>query len=432
MWSASAQPASLLNGLERTTWYFAEGSCATTDRETLEFLNPGSRTALVLTMLVRADGRRVYAVTDVDPRSRGTLDASFAAGYGDLLAAIVRSSEPIVAERTVYHGSADEEGTGAALSVGQASTAPYWYLPRTRINADEQERIALLNPYPFTVDAVVSFVRHGRLQKAANLAVGPVSVIGVQAPDGATSATVASASKSGGLVVEERTIYGDGRGYTVLPGLTTLSDDVYLQHAGAGGGADTLMVFNPNRVPAALSLTPVASPSARVRRVVVPALGQLAVALRGGDLGSNVALHVHSSPAVATSYEGRLPRSGEASLARTYRGSVVGSPAGAARIHELAEGDTRQNSSGPRETLYLANVNAHSTQVSIRMLSTRSRVTSKQLSLRAAASVALDINGWSPAGQHGLIVTSELPILVTRTIDFNESADRLMSSGVTG
>ena len=39
------------------TWYFAEGSCDKTDRETLAFLNPGPRTALVLTTLIRADGR---------------------------------------------------------------------------------------------------------------------------------------------------------------------------------------------------------------------------------------------------------------------------------------------------------------------------------------------------------------------------------------
>jgi hypothetical protein len=66
------------------------------------------------------------------------------------------------------------------------------------------------------------------------------------------------------------------------------------------------------------------------------------------------------------------------------------------------------------------------------MLSTRSRVTSRLLALAPAESVAIDTNAWNPQGQHGLIVESTLPILVTRTIDFNESADRLMSSGVAG
>ena len=112
---AIQQQSSLLTGQERTTWYFAEGSCAATDHETLAFLNPGPRRSLVLTTLIRSDGHRLGVVTDVDPRSRGSLDASFSAGSGDLLAAIVHSSEPIVAERAVYHGSRVEEGTGAAL-----------------------------------------------------------------------------------------------------------------------------------------------------------------------------------------------------------------------------------------------------------------------------------------------------------------------------
>jgi len=103
-----------------------------------------------------------------------------------------------------------------------------------------------------------------------------------------------------------------------------------------------------------------------------------------------------------------------------------------ARIHEFAEGDTRASRGNPRETLYLANMNPHLAQVSITMLSTRSRVTSRLMTLPAAGYAAIDMNDWNPRGQHGLIVLSTLPILASRSIDFNESADRLISSGVTG
>ena len=175
---ADSQSGSLLTGLERTLWYFAEGSCAAGDRTTIAFLNPGSRLALVLTTVIRTDGRHVYATTDVAPRSRGTLDASFAAGYGDLCAAIVRSSEPIVAERTVYHGSAAEEGTGAATTAGLESTAHRWYLPRLPVSSKEQEQLAILNPYPFAVQAAVALVRRGRLKAPSSVSVAPLSVVG--------------------------------------------------------------------------------------------------------------------------------------------------------------------------------------------------------------------------------------------------------------
>jgi hypothetical protein len=243
---------------------------------------------------------------------------------------------------------------------------------------------------------------------------------------------VATGARTAGLVVEERTTYGNGRGYTVLPGLTTLSVDAYLLHPGAGGGDDIVMAFNPNRRPVVLSLAPLASPQARTRRVTVPALGQLAVRLRTGDVGMDVALHLRSSAPIAMSYEGLLPAIGESTLAKTYRGSVIGNLTAPARIHVFAEGDTRQMSSNPRETLYLANTNALETRITIHMLSTRSRVTSLFLTLAPAGSLAIDLNDWYPPGQHGLIVVSTLPILVSRTIDFNESADRLLSSGLTG
>ena len=413
-------------------WYFAEGSCDQTDRETIAFLNPGPRRALILSTLIRSDGRLIYAVTNVDPRSRGTLDASFAAGYGGLLAAVVHSSEPIVAERTVYHGSASEEGTGAASSLGQRSTARTWYLPRTRLSSDEQERIAVLNPYPFVVKAAISFVRHNRLQAAVHLMVPAMHVVGVNVPDGATSAIVASVSASGGLVVEERTTYGNGRGYTVLPGLTGLATDEFLQRPGAGGGHDTLMVINPNHSPAVVTLTAIASPSAHARRVTVPLLGQLSISLRPGDLGSNVALHVQSTVAIAVAYGGFLPPSAEGALEKIYRGSTVSSLSTPARIHEMAEGDTRQLLSNPRETLYLANTNAHTAHVAILMLSTRSRLIARSVTLPPAGSVAIALNGWGPRAQHGLLVISDLPILASRAIDFNESTDRLLSSGVAG
>ena len=116
----------------------------------------------------------------------------------------------------------------------------------------------------------------------------------------------------------------------------------------------------------------------------------------------------------------------------SYRGSAVATPAQPVRIHEFAEGDTSASPGNPRETLYLANMNPHATQITITMLSTRSRVTRRLMVLPAAGYAAIDMNDWKPRGQHGLIVPSSLPILASRSIDFNESADRLMSSGVTG
>jgi hypothetical protein len=429
---AASAALSLLTGVERHTWYFAEGSSARTDRETLAFLNPGPAMALILTTLLRMDGRRVTAVTNVAPRSRGTLDASFAAGEGDLLAAVVRSSEPIVAERTIYHGSAQDEGTGAALTLGQTATAHTWYLPRQSIASGEDERIAILNVYPFALRARIAYVRNGRLQPPVSVPVPALSVVGQRVPGGVASAVVTNDAASGGLVVEDRTVYGGGRGYTVLPGLPQAGTDGYLVRSSAGDAHDFLMVFNPNPRTALLSIGPAASLAAAARRVRVSAGGQTLIELRPGETAGSGALRLHSDRPLAAAWAGFLPPSGEVTLARIYRGSAVLTESAPARNHVFAEGDTRALLSRPLEVLTLVDPGPRPAMVTVTQISTGGRVNRISLRLAAGASSRLPINGWGPAAQHGLIVTSSVPILTLRSIDFNQSTSRLQSTGASG
>lgn len=83
------------------TWLFAEGSTGAPFQEFILLANPGSAPASVTVELMREDGSSVSRKVDLGPASRATLDAN-AAVPNAAISVRVRSTQPIVAERTMY------------------------------------------------------------------------------------------------------------------------------------------------------------------------------------------------------------------------------------------------------------------------------------------------------------------------------------------
>ena len=430
-----------------TLWYFAEGSSERLDREILSFLNPGPRPAQVLTTLVRADGRHAYVVTDVGPFGRASLDAGFAAGQGAGLAASVRSTAPIYAERALYHASLLAEGTGGALMAGQTQTASRWYLPRLRVTGDDRQRISILNPGARSLSVSISLAdaRRGLLRPFRVIPLGPLSRATVDLPHDAVASVVSVLSPAAdGVVAETRTLYSAARGSSETAGQRELTRDAFLLDPLAGGGRDYLMLLNPGPGMATVRLSaqlmdgrPAAMPGGKPARgplatLRVPARSQSLWRLPSRAQGW-ARLHLQASSPIAASYVGFLPRGQERVLAKDYVGSVVASLAQPARLHAFAEGDTRPLLSDPHETLIVSNPGGRAARLTVRLLATGGSKRERALTLAPGATVRLAVNGWAPPSQHGLLVRSDQPILAERTLDLNEGFVRLRSSGsVTG
>lgn len=422
--AAAPGPGATVRGAS-TLWYFAEGSSATSDREELSFLNPGMHPVYVVTTLVRGDGRHVYAVTGVPSRGRGTLEAGDAAGQGDLLAAVVRSTGPIYAERALYHGSQAGEGTGAALAPGLPAPALHWYLPHPRTRADERERLAILNPGAGAVRVTIAVVERGALRVLRRVVVPPLAVRGEQVPGGAASAVVTASGQ--GVVVEESTRYAQDRGFTLHSGLTGLSTHAFLIAPADDGRQGYLLLLNPGGVGVQARVT---GPGiAGALRQYIPAMGQAAVRLAGLQAAGMVQLAADRP--IAASYLGYLPPGGERSLARSYRGSASSALIEPASDRAFAAGDTRLLLSDPQETLLLANPGTAAARIRLTALATGGRSVTETLTLAGGAETSQPINGWSPPSQHGLVVTADHPVLAVLANDFNEGVDELLSSGLT-
>ncbi len=412
-------------------WYFAEGSSAITDRETLDFLNPGATPAYIVTTLVRADGRRVYAVTNVPPRGRATLDAADAAGPGAGLSAIVQSSEPIYASRTMYHGSALEEDTGAAESPGLRGPGPNWYLPALDVIGGESERLSILNPAQTPVTVRVLTAVHGSLREYRQVTLPGLSLSTVNVPNGAASSEVLQLGPGNGVVVEEERTYQNDDGYIAASGLPAPITSGYLLTPGAGAGKDAVLLLNPGPQYAAVTLTGIDRNQKTVwtHTVDLPPTREMRVDLPSNDAGWGAVI-LQTNHTVAASYTGILAPGGEKTLARHYAGSVSGAFAQPAREHVFAEGDTRALLSAPKETINLENPTSSSVHVSLILLGTGGIRLSRSITLAPHADTVVNVNGWAPPGQHGVVALSDQPILAVQSIGFNEGVDRLYSAGI--
>lgn len=431
--SAPSVPSTPAAGLS-PTWYFAAGSSGQHERETVAVLNPGSRPAYLVATLLREDGRRVFLVGQAPAGGRSTLDVGFAAGRGGVLGVVLRSTEPVLAERTVSHASPVIDGTAAALTPGYAAPSPVWYLPRLPIAADETERLSLLNPGASGIRVAVSAVIHGRLRPYAQLRLAPLSVRSLALPAGVTSAEVRAVGPTGvGLVAEAQTLYSGGRGATVVASLPDLSSEGYLPGP-SGGAHEYVMLLNPHPAPASVALTSLdgSGRATAVRGLVLPAGGQAAVDLAGGAMGARRVLLVRSSLPIAAGYAGLLGRVAEPALATIYHGSTVTAWAQPARALRFAEGDTRLLLSDPREALTVTNTSLASAELTVAIAAGGHPAPMHSITLAPRATIRLELNGIGTPDQHGLILRASRPVIAWHSIDLNRGAIRLLSPGIAG
>jgi hypothetical protein len=141
-------------------------------------------------------------------------------------------------------------------------------------------------------------------------------------------------------------------------------------------------------------------------------------------------LHLRTDEPSAVDYLAYLQQSGERTLAQVYRGSVSAPLTVPARLHAFAEGDTRLMLSEPRETLLLRNPGPTAINVQVLVLAAGAVRAERRLTITGNASMEINMNTWIGPSQHGIVVRSDRPILVGRSIDFNENADRLLSYGI--
>lgn len=263
-------------------WYFAEGNVADYSQR-LAFFNPTNEQADARVTLVRPGSSPVTRIVPVPPNARADLVVNDLVQGAPALPAIVESSAPILAERTMGRNTDIDGGPGIS------ELSRVWYFAEGSTEDGSRTYLVLFNPNPAAVQASVTYMRRDGVnyRQAVQIAGQSRLVIAVNditQPDGELPLAGADFGVqviAGQPIAVERTMrFGpDQAGLHTGRGIATLSRTWHFAEGTTEGDFRyRLLILNPNNQPASTEATFMGPDGeTEVRRYAVPPRSQLAV-----------------------------------------------------------------------------------------------------------------------------------------------------------
>ncbi|GAB4430879.1 MAG: peptidoglycan recognition family protein [Chloroflexi bacterium OHK40] len=266
----------------RARWYFAEGNVADYSQR-LAFFNPtGSQTDARVT-LVRPGGTPVTRIVSVPASGRADLTVNDLVQGAPALPAIVESSAPILAERSMALTTDIDGGPGIT------SLSRVWYFAEGSTDAGNRTYLVLFNPNAAAVQASISYMRRDGVNFEQPVTIGGqsrlvVSVNDITLPDGrlplAGSDFGVQIIAAQPIAVERTMRFGPNQtGLHTGRGIATLARRWHFAEGTTEGDFQMrLLVLNPNSQPARAAAT-FMGPDGRseTRRYAIPPRSQLAI-----------------------------------------------------------------------------------------------------------------------------------------------------------
>jgi hypothetical protein len=266
----------------RARWYFAEGNVADYSQR-LTFFNPTSAQADARVTLIRPGASPVSQIVPVPPNGRADLTVNDLVQGSAALPAIVESSAPILAERTMSLTTDIDGGPG----IDELSRV--WYFAEGSTAGDSRTFLILFNPNPATVQATVTYMRRDGVNFEQPVAIPAqsrtvIAVDDITLPDGQlplASADFGVQVVASQPIAAERTMrFGDNStALTTGRGVSALSRTWHFAEGTTEDGFQyTLLILNPNNQ-AASTVATFMGPDGRkeTRRYAIPPRSQLAV-----------------------------------------------------------------------------------------------------------------------------------------------------------
>lgn len=266
----------------RARWYFAEGNVAEYSQR-IALFNPTATQADARVILVLPGQTPITRIVDVPANGRADLTVNDLVQGIPALSAVVESSAPILAERTMSL-TTDIDG-----SPGITSLSRVWYFAEGSTEGNAQTYIILFNPNPTPTQATVRYLRRDGITFEQPVTVGAqsrlvIAVHDITLPDGSRPLLGTSFGAqiiAGQPIAAERTLrFGPDRsGFHTARGIVTLSRRWHFAEGTTEGDFRMrLLVLNPNTQPARVTATFLtADGRAEARRYAVPPRAQLRI-----------------------------------------------------------------------------------------------------------------------------------------------------------
>ena len=253
----------------RKTWYLAEGSTAGGMETWVLVQNPGENTATVSLSFMTSRGPVGGPVFRMPARSRKSFHVADTVKDNYQVSTKVTADRPVVAERSMY-------GPGRAWahnSIGASAPSALWYLAEGSTAGGMEDWLLVQNPtYPEANITITYMTRNGAVA-GPSVTIPSSSRMTFHVADSVPGCWEVSAKVSSDKpVVAERAMYGNNRAWAHESlGASAPKKTWCLAEGSTGGGMETwVLVQNPNRSPASVSLTymtpggPVDGPTARI------------------------------------------------------------------------------------------------------------------------------------------------------------------------
>lgn len=280
----------------RARWYFAEGSVAGYSQR-FSFFNPSASPADANVILLRDNGPPVTRIVAVPAGGRADLVVNDVITDTAALPAIVESSAPILAERTMGLTTDIDGGPGISR------LSRIWYFAEGSTEATNRTFIVLFNPQPAPASVTITYMLANGQNAEQKLSIPPTQRLVVSVGDNLPNSSFGSQIVSSQPIAVERTMrFGvNSTGLHTGRGIETLARRWYFAEGTTQGDFDMrLLVLNPNDQPANTVIS-FMGPDGRStkRNYAIPPRTQLAVNVDDVIVDQGVSTMVESNRSVA-------------------------------------------------------------------------------------------------------------------------------------
>ena len=397
-------------------WYFAEGSTQPPFQTWLLLQNPNPAPARATLTYMLSDGTTRTQSLLLSPTSRQSVYANQVLP-GQAFSTRVDSDRPILAERAMYFRRDGHDSPGAQRPETRWCSAA----GDTRNGADTW--LLIQNPGSATAHAVITYMFEGGGIARDPQDVPPTSRRSVYVNLRLPEASFAACVDADQPVIVERTTYlpgGGGNGGLASP---RLSGTWYFAEGSTQSGAQTLLaIANPNSSEASVDVTYLVEGGTPVKRTVtVPPMGRTTVDASADVPGARFGMAIAASRPVVAERTMLFGPDGSGTH------STVGAPA-TSKTWYLAEGSTAQPF---HEYVLVANPGPSAATVSADFMREDGTVVTRTYPLGPSGRLTIDANAEVPNAAISTRVRADQPVVVERSMYFNDMAGGTNAMGVT-
>ena len=396
------------------TWYFAEGSTNKPFDTWLLLQNPDPVPANVKITYMLPKGGQQIGYYLLKPMSRTSLFLNDIVPHTDV-SALVESDRYLLAERAMYFNGNGDDTKGA---ISPSST---WYFAEGNTKLGFDTWILMQNPNTVPTIVTLTFYKDDGTTVTQKMLIPQVSreslMVNLVLPNG-TFGTKVEADQP---IIAERAMYKDRKSGLDSVGATALSNSWYLAEGNTQSGFDTwLLMMNPNDAAATTTVTYEREGGPPVTKTyTVGAHSRASIYVNQEVPGSRLGMKIDSS----------LPIVADRTVYFAAGQAVAGTTASPilSKLWYLPEGSTAPPFS---ENVLVMNPGSAPANLTVTFMKEDGSNVVKNYTVSPTSRFTIDVNNVVPNSALSTKVESDQPIVVERSMYFNDFKSGHNSMGI--